>query len=343
MPSLVSSYPCYAAHIAGDSSAEQESSVVFHNDKEGEIVSDLHKMSPLLRKLKVMSNIITTTCDHNGGVLTSKDGDIKLTIPKGAIKKGDSITISIATSLFGPFVLPSRCQTDLASPYYWVGVNGSYHFEKLVQVEFEHFAVVTACDPSHYQLLTCENDESYTMRPVACELSFKMHCGISWCTFHTDHFCSYCLFRNCQDPMINRISTFFLKPNNFQTSSKFTVEIWFSFPISHCLKRSEELYTSKSMILDSDGSGIFEASCDKNSTSYFDLSYDYCKDGWQVDYFRHTKIPTKEVNFYNYHKNKEDLKAIEEISLFPPRFTLNVEKKYNCNNDLKQEDKDCFV
>ena len=148
MPSLVSNYPCYVGHIADDPSAEQESSVGFHNEKEGEIVSDLHKMSPLLRKLEVMSNIITTTCDHNGGVLTSKDGDIK-------------------------------------------------------------FAVVTACDPSHYQLLTCEDDESYTMRPVDCYLSFKIQGGISWCIFYTDHFYSYCLFRNCQDPMINRISTFF--------------------------------------------------------------------------------------------------------------------------------------
>ena len=172
------------------------------------------------------------------------------------------------------------------------------------------------------------------MRPVDCVLDFKIQGGISWCTFHTNHFCSYCLFRNCQDPKINRIGVFFLKPKNFQTSKQFTVEIWFSFPISECLKRNEELYTSKGMILDSNCCWIFEASTDKNSTSYFDSSYDQCVDGWQMDYFRYTKIPTKEVNFYNYYTNKEDLEAIEEISLFPPRFTLSVEKKSDCNNDL---------
>ena len=89
------------------------------------------------------------------------------------------------------------------------------------------------------------------------------------------------------------------------------------------------------MILDN--SWIFEASTDKSSTSYFDSSYDQCEDGWRVDYFRYAKIPTKEVNFYNYYTNKEDLEAIEEISLFPPRFTLSVEKKSDCNNDLDRK------
>ena len=97
----------------------------------------------------------------------------------------DLVTFHIATGLFGPFVLPSKCQ---ASPYYWIGVNvsGSYHFQKPVQVEFEHFG---ACDPSHYQLLCCEDDdESYTMQPVDYELSFSVRGNISWCTFHTNHF-----------------------------------------------------------------------------------------------------------------------------------------------------------
>ena len=334
MPPVVSDYQRCAT--AGDPTVEYDSSVVLHNE-EGEVVPGLHKMSPLLKKLEVMSNIITTTCDHNGGILTSKDGDLKLTIPKGAIKEGDLVTISIATSLFGPFVLPSHCQDDLASPYYWIGVYGSYHFEKLVQVEFEHFAVVTACHPSHFKLLTCEDDESYTMQPVDCELSFRMHCGLSWCSFYTNHFCSYCLYRKCKDPMINRIGTFFLKPKNFQFLDQFTVEIWFSFPISHCLKRNEELYTSKGMILDTKSTHTFEASCDKRSTSYFELSYDRCVDDWLVDHFRNTKIPTKDVNFYNFYTNKEDLRAMEEISVFPQRFTLSVEKQHNCNNHLNRK------
>ena len=125
------------------------------NEIVGEATStNLHEVSPLLRNLEIKSNIISGSYDYNGGILNSKYGDLKLTIPKGAIKKGDLITLSISTSLFGLFVLPSQRQTNLASPYYWIGVSGSYRFKKSVQVEFQHFAVVTACDPSHYQLLT---------------------------------------------------------------------------------------------------------------------------------------------------------------------------------------------
>ena len=59
-----------------------------------------------------------------------------------------------------------------------------------VQVEFEHFAVVTACDPPHYQLLCCEDDdEFYTMRPaVGCKLRFTVRDDISWCAFNSDNF-----------------------------------------------------------------------------------------------------------------------------------------------------------
>ena len=100
------------------------------------------------------------SCDYIGGVLTSKDGDLKLTVSKGTVQDGDHITFCMVTNLYGPFVIPSKCQTDVVSPYYWVGVTGSYHhFQIPVQVEFQHFAVVTACDPSHYQLLCCKDDD----------------------------------------------------------------------------------------------------------------------------------------------------------------------------------------
>ena len=170
--------------------------------------------------------VLSGTYDHKGGVLTSEHGDIKLTIPKGAIKKGDIVTFSVASDLYGPFVLPSKCQTDLASPYYWIGVSGSYHFHKPVQVEFQHFAVVTACDPSHYQLLCCEDDDrSYTMRPVGYDLSFKLHNGISLYAFKTEHFCSYCLYHGCKDPMISRVAALYLKPKDFRYLTHFKVEV----------------------------------------------------------------------------------------------------------------------
>ena len=280
------------------------------------------------------STIVSSSCDQNGGIITSEDG-IKLTIPEGAIKDGDVVTVYIATSLYGPFVLPSNFQADVVSPYYWIGVSGSYQFHKPVQVEFEHFAVVTACDPSHYQLLCCEDDDKfYTMRPVDYKLSFTVQDNISWCTFKTTHFCSYCLFHGCKDPKINRISALFLKSKDLHNLNYFIAEVWFSFAISHCLIRNKELYTREGLILDSKQSYIFEASSDKTSTSYFTLNYHKEIDGWSIKHLGFGIIKTKEVNFYNYYTNMKDLRANEEASLFPPRFTITATKKIECNTNL---------
>ena len=286
-----------------------------------------------------LSHTVSGSFDHNGGLLTSKSGDLKLTIPKGAIKDGDSVTLCIASDLYGPFMFPSICQVDVVSPYYWIGVTGSYHFQMPVQVEFEHFAVVTACDPSHYQLLTCEDDdESYVMQPaVGCNLSFTIQDNISWCTFCTEHFCSYCLSHNCEDPIVNRIAALYLKTKDFQYLNYFTVEIWFTFVISHCLKRNEELYIQEEMVLDKKSSYIFEASCDKQSTSYFTLTYHQDVNGWDMKHSRSNKVKTKEINFYNYYKNKKELEAVEKKALFPQRFIVNVRKRSECNMDLDTE------
>ena len=91
------------------------------------------------------------------------------------------------------------------------------------------------------------------------------------------------------------------------------------------------------MILDTDCSCYFDAASDKSSTGYFALNYDQCDDGWVMNHFRFDRIPTKDINFYNNYKNIEDLKAIEEIELFPPRFILEVERKPNCTNNLNRK------
>ena len=267
------------------------------------------------------------TFDCNGGELVSQDG-IRITIPEGAIKDGDSVTFYTAADLRGPFVFPSQCQAaDLVSPFYWIGVSRSYHFQNFIEVEFEHSAVAT--DSSHYQLLCCkDDDESYTMQPVDCDLELKVEGDASFCKFQTDHCCSYCLqHKNKDNTNINRIGAFYLKPKNFESLSSFTVEIWFSFTTKHCLKRIRELYTKKGMILDQHYSDLFEAPSDKSSKSYFQISYDGNINGWYLHHSRPTEliIETKQVNFYNSYTDSTELFLLEEHSLFPPRFFLYIE------------------
>ena len=279
------------------------------------------------------SNMITRSCDHNGGVINSINGDVKINIPKGAIKDGDLVKFHIGTDVYGPFVLPSNCQTGLVSPYYWIGVSESYNFQKPVLIEMEHFVVVTT--PAHYRLLSCEEyDESYTMQPVDYMLGFKLQGDRALFRFLTNRLCSYCLIHNHKGPIINRIIALYLKPKDFQSLDHFTVEIWFSFAISYFMKRNEELYTKKGLILDNDYSYVFKASCDVNSKSYFSFNYVKNLDGWYLNHSLSKKIQTKEIYFYNHYTNAKDLHASEEYSLYPPRFIFHVVKKFGCTSDL---------
>ena len=148
------------------------------------------------------------------------------------------------------------------------------------------------------------------------------------------HLCSYCLLHGCSDPKISRVAAICLKTKDFQYLNHFTAEIWFSFPISYCIKRNKELYTKEGMILDQKCSYIFEISCEESSTDYFTLFYHQNINGWHLEHSRSTQIKTKNINFYNCYVNMEELRANEEISLFPQRFIVNVTKESDCNMDL---------
>ena len=287
----------------------------------------VHSSQKLTGEIKcpfINNNIVSSTFDHNGGVLTSNDG-IKVTIPKGAIRDGDLVPLYIVVDSCGPFVFPTRSQTDLVSPYYWIGV--SYHFQKPVQVEFEHYAVIN--DLSHYQLLSCKDDDkSYTMQPVDCKLSFTVQGGKSWCTFHTYHFCSYCLYYEGkgEKPNTKRIGIFCLKPANFQSSNVYKVKILLSFDTDHCIGRIKELGKKEGLIFDKDNFFVFETSSDESSTSYVKLEYEQSIYGWYVDFSGVLIIETKKINFHNDYKDWYELYRDEERSSFPPRFNLIIRK-----------------
>ena len=291
---------------------------------EGNVKQDDVKCPLLNKDINVPRTFHHKTFDHHGGVLISKDG-IKITIPKGAIKEEDLVTCYVTVSLCGPFAFSSQCQADVVSPYYWIGVSGSYQFQNPIDIEFEHHG---ACDPSHYQLLCCEDDDkSYTMQPVDCDLDIRVEGDTSFCKFQTDYCCSYCLqHKNKCDINTNRIGAFFLKPLNFESLNSFTVEVWFSFTTKHCLDRNRELYTKKGMVLDEDYSVLFEAPADKSSTSYFQVSYDRNIYGWHLDHSQPSDliIKTKTVNFYNDYTDSNELFLLEKHSLFPPCFCLHV-------------------
>ena len=282
-------------------------------------------------------NILSSVCDHNGGVITIKNG-LKISIPRGAISVGDIITFYVAVSLYSSFMLP--LVDHLASPYYWIGVTGSYNFQKPIEVEFEHYG---ACNPSHYRLLVCkDNDKTYTMQPAVNKvLEFTALDDRSLCRFQTYHFCSYCLSHTSEDDKCKnsdtyRIAALYLiqkpvKPHN-ESLSDYKVQIWFTFNAAKCLNRAKELYEKEDM--ENTESQYVEACCDKNSTNVFILEYNRTVDGWDIDHIP-PNILAKKVNFYNYYDNNaERLRRCEEAKLFPPRFSLHIKNTESCNTHL---------
>ena len=71
-----------------------------------------------------LSHAMSGSCDHNGGVLINEGGDLKLTIPQGAIKDEDEVIFCTASDLFGPghlysLKLPSSFGQSILLDWSW--------------------------------------------------------------------------------------------------------------------------------------------------------------------------------------------------------------------------------
>ena len=77
--------------VGADTTAET-GNVQFTVNDLMQLSADLEAVCPL-KDSKVMLH----TCDYNGGILISKDGSLKITVPRGAIRRGDLVLFSTAT------------------------------------------------------------------------------------------------------------------------------------------------------------------------------------------------------------------------------------------------------
>ena len=278
--------------------------------------------------------ILSYKCTSEGGIITSDDG-LKITVPKNAIMEENlTVTFYVAVDLFGPFVLYVHLDAsldDLVSPYYWIGVGGLYHFQKPVLVEFEHYG---ACDPSHYQLLSCEDDdESHIMKPNDNQFDLIERGHKSFCRFQTYHFCSNCLVHSsklkgdeCKGKKIAALCLIPCAPPD-NNDEPYKAQVWITISCAVCLNTAEKFYGKEG--LKWVRSLRFEASCDERSKYNFKLKYDKTVDGWQICHEEDDEFSAAELNFYS--EEKEDLEAREKFGLFPPRFIICV--KMNANGD----------
>ena len=79
----------------------------------------------------------TTTFTHNGRQYTSESHDIRITIPKGAIKKHMVAHLQVGVALHGPFSFPDAKRP--VSPIIWISMTPNTNLKKPIEITVPHF------------------------------------------------------------------------------------------------------------------------------------------------------------------------------------------------------------
>ena len=185
------------------------------------------------------SNIVAKCFDNEGGKLLIDEHSVIITIPKGAIAVGDQVQIQAAASLIGPYIIPEAFHP--VSAFVWIGA--SYTFEKKVQVQIEHHAVLSHPeDIVQMSLLSAcckdkvignDGQDMYEMH----EATYQPQCKIKEfiCIYSTDHFCSNCLTTK-DEKIPNRIVVYHTLPKLYESADVFVSEICFCYSLELCKK-----------------------------------------------------------------------------------------------------------
>ena len=83
----------------------------------------------------------TITFDQNGGQYTSQYHDIRITVPKGAIKKHAVVELQVKVTLHGPYTFPDEKRP--ISPIVWVGMSPNIKFKRPIEIRIPHFAEIS--------------------------------------------------------------------------------------------------------------------------------------------------------------------------------------------------------
>jgi len=185
------------------------------------------------------SPIVSMVFDYTGGVLIVEEHDVRVTIPHGAIEVGQKIQIEVSADLFGNFVVPESYQP--ISAYVWIGA--CYKFKKQLEIEVEHWAVVSQQDLSHLCILTTDCEMLCAKSEMNLEEMYEDTCNHQYeingttCTFYTDHFCSKCLATKYRE-LPKRIVMYHYVPKDYTKDLDFVAEVCFCYDLRLCKKVS---------------------------------------------------------------------------------------------------------
>ena len=177
-------------------------------------------------------------CGYEGLTHTISDHDVTITIPEGAVSKGDTVHFELGVSLYGPFRFPENVRP--ISPVIWLCLlEEDYDLKQTFEIHVPHFLMhltkqriwyhqVHFAKANHNYIEMNNKRTTYTFQQLDSQPYFVTKDDKPFAILRTKHCCflcleakksqqltkdtKYCLVRiDCSPYKVNFLATFFLK------------------------------------------------------------------------------------------------------------------------------------
>ena len=182
-------------------------------------------------------------CTSDGREYRDEANGFTLSIGKGAIAKGDKVTIDIGVALHGPFSYPEG--TRPISPIFWICVreNEFYKFKKPVDITFQHFLSISSEEETARMGVsfvkayhTPNHEGKYAFRKESDCQAFKPKSRYG--TVNTTHFCYQCIVSNISELTLQNSNFCLLgtRPETFLYDRPMYIFFYVTFFLNACLE-----------------------------------------------------------------------------------------------------------
>ena len=145
--------------------------------------------------------------DSSGGEYNNNEHDISLSVPEGAVPRGEIVHIEVAVALYGPFQFSDGKRP--ISPVLWlcpqenfellkpISITLSHMLVNLTQEDITNFGIVLA-KANHQEYITTlsEGKRKYVFIPYSVAMELKSIQQKGYIEVKVDHFCFICLEMN---------------------------------------------------------------------------------------------------------------------------------------------------
>ena len=171
---------------------------------------------------------------HYGMQIVIKSHNITITIPKGAIEKGNIVEVTAAAGFFASFSFPN--EYHCISPYLWIGA--SYEFMKPLKVEMEHHAAISQQENISKVCVMkgITNRDDFGNNYAMCEVDDKLRCEFEidnpYCTYFTK--LEYTCVASKDRKLADKVAVCYFLPKTYETDDRFTASFCFCYSLKFC-------------------------------------------------------------------------------------------------------------